>query len=267
MRRNHSWTVFVLLAVCWTAPHAQDRPANQFEVATIKPHDPDSRRGFSVEVHPGVRVSLSAMTLKSLVSTAFRHSGAQIANSGGAWIDDDRYTVEAKAPASAGITNFNHTLFDIEDERLREMLQALLVDRFQLRVRRETRTGDVYQLTRTAKAFALQPTKIPEGRDPSSLNRSIGYAGGRWVMRFMTMPQLASFASTTVVRAPVVDLTNVSGVFDYRQQVPDQDPQYTGIGHTDSFLRMLNDVGLQLKRTRGPVEWLVIDSAARPSPD
>jgi hypothetical protein len=34
-----------------------------------------------------------------------------------------------------------------------------------------------------------------------------------------------------------------------------------------SFLRMLGDVGLELKRASGPVEWLVIESAARPSPD
>ena len=57
--------------------------------------------------------------------------------------------VEVKAPEHSGSTNFSHSLSDIEDERLRGMLQALLVDRFQLRVRRETRTGDFYQLMRT----------------------------------------------------------------------------------------------------------------------
>ena len=95
----------------------------------------------------------------------------------------------------------------------------------------------------------------------------IGYAGGRWVMRFLMMAQLATFASTTVVRAPVVDLTNVSGSYDYTQKVPDEEPKYDGIERTDSFLRMLRDIGLDLKRTRGPVEWLVIDSASRPSPN
>jgi uncharacterized protein (TIGR03435 family) len=267
MRRKHLWAVVVLLAAYWGAPHAQDRRVNRFEVATIKPHDPDSRRGFSVEVYPGGRVLLSAMTLRSLVSAAFRHSSAQIAIKGDAWIENARYTIEAKAPENAGITNFNHTLFDIEDERLREMLQTLLIDRFELRVRRETRTGDVYQLTRTGKPFGLQPAKIPEGRDPSSLSSSIGYASGRWVMRFTTMPQLAKFASTTMVRAPVVDLTTLSDPFDYRQQVPDAEPAYAGIEHTNSFVRMLSDVGLELKRSTGPVEWLVIENAVRPTAD
>jgi uncharacterized protein (TIGR03435 family) len=262
------WTVLALIGTCSLTTHltAQDAAANRFEVATIKPSDPNSQRGFGIEVYPGGRVALFAYSLRSLVGTAFRHSRAQIANNGGAWIEEDLYTVEAKAPANAGITNLNHSLFDIDDERLCQMLQALLLERFQLKVRREARTGDVYQLTRTSKAFGLQPAKIPEGRTASSMPTSIGYGGGRWVMQFVTMPQLASFASTTVVRAPVIDLTNVSGSFDYRQR-PELDPEYTGLEHNASFMRMLDGVGLELKRTRGPVEWLVIESAARPTPD
>ena len=113
----------------------------------------------------------------------------------------------------------------------------------------------------------MQPAKIPEGREPSTMFSNIGYVSGRSSTQFTTMAQLARFASATVVRTPVVDLTKVSGPYDYRQAVPDQEPAYSGIERTDSFLRMLNDVGLELKRTRGPVEWLVIESAARPSPD
>lgn len=266
MRREHCWTIVVLLAVCWVAPHAQEPRANQFEAASIKPHDPNSRRGFSVEVHPGGRVLLSSMTLKSLVATAFRQSNAQVINGADAWIEDERYLIDAKAPENSGVRNFNHTLFDIEDERLREMLQALLIDRFALRVRREIRTGDSYQLLRTSRALGLRPTQIPEGRDQSSLSSRIGYAAGRWVIARTTLPQLATFASTYIVRAPVVDLTNLSGLFDYRQQVPNGEPAYVGIEHAGSFLRMLSDVGLELKRSTGPVEWLVIESAVRPAP-
>jgi len=228
------WTLITVIATCCLAPPltAQDASANRFEVATIKPPDPNMKKGSSIEIYPGGRVLLFQYSLPSLVGTAFRHSRAQIANNGGAWIQDEVFTVEAKAPASAGITNLNHSLFDLDDERLRQMLQALLIERFQLKVRRETRTGDVYQLTRTSKALGL-----------------------------------ASFASTTMVRAPVVDVTNVSGSFDYRQPNPDLDPKYEGPEHATSFLQMLDSVGLELKRSRGPVEWLVIDSAARPTPD
>ena len=102
-------------------------------------------------------------------------------------------------------------------------------------------------------------------RDPSSILSDIGYAAARWVIRSYSMPQLVKFASTYVVRAPVVDLTEVSGTYDYTQAVRDQDPNYGD--NTDSFLRMLKDVGLELRRREGPVEMFVIDSAAKPSPD
>ena len=93
------------------------------------------------------------------------------------------------------------------------------VYRFQLRVHRETKTGDVHELTRTDKPLGLSPAKIPEGRDPRSIRGDIGYAVARWVIRSYSMPQSAEFASSRVVRARVVDLTNVSGLYDYTLRI------------------------------------------------
>jgi hypothetical protein len=53
----------------------------------------------------------SGMPLQGFVAAAFRHSLAQIASRGEAWISNDLYRIEAKPPADAGITNLNHTLF------------------------------------------------------------------------------------------------------------------------------------------------------------
>jgi uncharacterized protein (TIGR03435 family) len=268
IRRNYRWTLVVLLLACWAVSPAtaQNGAANRFEVASVKPVVPNPNVPLmaGVTVRPGGRVVLSGMPLKGLIGTAFRLSFWQISG-GDNWMDKDLYVIEAKAPENSGITNFNYSLYDIDDARLREMLQALLIDRFQLRVHRETKTGDAHQLTRTNKPLGLSPAKIPEGGDPASIRGDIGYAGGRWVIRSFTMPQLAKFASSYVVRASVVDLTNLSGAYDYTQTVPDQDPNYSD--NTDSFLRLLRDVGLELKRSRGPVETLVIDSAERPSPN
>jgi hypothetical protein len=80
MVRKRRWLPFVLVATCWTALHGQDSPASRFEVATVKPHPPDSRTGFGTEVYPGGRVIISAISLKGL---AFRHEYAQIANADG----------------------------------------------------------------------------------------------------------------------------------------------------------------------------------------
>jgi len=46
------------------------------------------------------------------------------------------------------------------------MLQALLIDRFQLKFHRETKTGDVYLLEQSGK--------------PLALHLNIGYVGAEW---------------------------------------------------------------------------------------
>jgi len=59
--------------------------------------------------------------------------------------------------------------------------------------------------------------------------------------------------------------TQLGGLFDYRQPQPDLEPRYTD--HVDSFLSMIEAVGLKLERNKGPVETFVIDSAAKPTPN
>ena len=97
---------------------------------------------------------------------------------------------------------------------------------------------------------------------------SIGYVGGKWSILGTSMLQLAKFASDFVLHAPVLDGTGLDGSFEYRQDVPDLDPKYDDSNYqTDSFLSLIRELGFKLERTKGPIEILVIDSAARPSPN
>lgn len=99
----------------------------------------------------------------------------------------------------------------MEDARLREMLQALLIDRFQLKFHRETKSGDVYLLERTDKTLALrQSESLSNSADTTAGGRSfssIGYADRRWVVSSSSMPQVAKFASDYVLQVPVLDRT------------------------------------------------------------
>src|SRR5262249_21376198 len=216
-------------------------------------------------VFPGARVVLSGLPLRTLVATAFHMSSWQIAGADG-WTTQDMYDIEAKPPESlqSGIRDLRHTLFGIEDESLRAMLQALLIDRFHLQFHRESKAGDVYALERNGKVLRLRAGEIPVWAADRSFG-SIGYAGGQWTIAATSMPQLAKFASAYILHAPVADRTELSGRFDYRQPVPDAEPHYRD--NSDSFLRMLAEVGLKLARSRGPGALLVIDRVEKPSPD
>jgi uncharacterized protein (TIGR03435 family) len=241
----------------------------EFEVASIKPMVTGVMHRTGPRVHPGGRIVIDAASLKYLVYIAFRYAHWQVSG-GDTWMENEQYDIEAKPPAGLqpAISNLRHSNFGIEDKRLREMLQALLVDRFHLRFHRETSTGKVYLMERKGDNPGLRPTEIASlarNSPEEGFSGDIGFAGGRWVLFNVAMPQLAKFAEDHVLHAPVLDKTGLSGSFDYKQptRLPDSQVDYGN----PPFLQLLPELGLKLETTTGPVETFVIDHAERPTPN
>src|SRR5262245_49708398 len=143
----HSLNRARLTALIFAAAMAAQPGAAQseFEIASIKPIDPNAGIHMTgLQIFPGGRIVIPTTSLKGLIVTAFGLSYWQLSG-GEPWMEKDLYDVEAKPPANLqpAITNLRHGLFDIDDERLRQMLQALLSDRFHLKFHRETKTGKV----------------------------------------------------------------------------------------------------------------------------
>jgi hypothetical protein len=65
------------------------------------------------------------------------------------------------------------------------------------------------------------------------------------------MPQLAKYAADYIVHVPVLDRTELSGTFDYKQRQPDLEPNY-GPDQTDTFLHFLSEVGPQIRPRSRP---------------
>jgi len=240
----------------------------RFDVATIKPIDPKAMQYGGINIYPGGRIVYGNVSLKQLVCTAFNLSYWQLSG-GEDWTGTAAYNVEANPPEDmrSGITNLRHNLFTIEDETLRRMLQALLIDRFQLKFHRETKTGTVYLLERNAKApLLLHPTENQpaEGNPATKATGSIGWAE-KWVLANTTMPQLADFAGDYYIHNLVLDRTELTGSFDYRS--PPEDVTTHRSDPDGSFLNLIRDIGLKLEATKSPVEVFVIDHADKPSPN
>jgi uncharacterized protein (TIGR03435 family) len=213
---------------------------------------------------------MTTLPLKSLVIAAFDVSYWQL-KGGDDWMENERWDIEAQSPANmvSQIKSLRYTNYHIDDPVLRQMVQSLLINRFQLKFHRETKEDDVYLLVKNGKPLKFGPAKPLRGRgeasdDPGPFG-SIGYAGARWGIFNTSMEQLARFASETMVHRPVLDKTELKGFFDYRQEMEDFEPAYSGPAHNSSFMSMLSDAGLKLENSKGPVEIFVIDSAARPS--
>ncbi len=242
----------------------------EFEIASVKPIKAGGMTG--VQVFPGARVVISNLPLKTLVQVAFRLSYWQISG-GDSWTEKDNYYIEAEPPENmrSNITNLRYSWYGIEDEHLRQMLQALLIDRFQLKFHRETKTGRVYLLERSGKTLRLRPARTAAARARIAGNAGysgeVSFVGGRWSLFNTAMPQLAKFASDYYLHAPVLDRTDLSGAFDYRQPDALAESEANYVDNSGSFLSLIQELGLRLTSTKGPVETFVIDHAEKPSPN
>lgn len=252
----------------------QDRNASptsdgslQFEVATIKVHDPSAVLGVGVHISPGGRIRIIGVGFKTLVEIALNRPLWAISESD-ASIEKVNYDLDAVPPENlrASVTNLKHTWYTIADERLRQMLTALLIERFQLRFHRETRIGTVYLLQRSNKPLRLVPSqrerRNEKGEDISPGFGSIGLAGN-WDITDASMTQLANFASENILHVPVQDETHLDGYFHYRSPT-DVDMSQPGVQES-SFIGFVSEMGLRLKKSSGPVETIVIDHVEKPS--
>jgi uncharacterized protein (TIGR03435 family) len=277
---THAQTTTAQGASTTSAEKAPDKlPA--FEVATIKPVDmsPGVEHMMGTNVYPGGRIRITSFPLKSLICVAFNIGYWQLSG-GDDWTNKAMYDVEAKPAETTPPTTYNlrHGNFGIEDERLRQMLQALLIERFQLKFHRETTTGPVYLLEKSGKPIPLQPSKEAGakmyGEGYSGDVGFVGVGGGRWSIYNTSMPQLAKFAGDNILHQPVLDRTGLDGAFDFRWTMIAASSDAQSVDSTnivalfhDTFPLFLQTMGLKLTKSTGPVETFVIDHAEPPSPN
>src|SRR5215831_17648266 len=97
--------------------------AQQFEVASIKPSDPNGRVGWH---DMAGQANYSGVTVKMLIQMAYNLRDFQVLG-GPAWITSNRYDISAKAPA-AGVdfSGDPMTATDRQRETFREQRRAMV---------------------------------------------------------------------------------------------------------------------------------------------
>ena len=133
----------------------------QFEVASVRPNPKGGIAG--VQSYPGGRVRCQFCMPLWLIMAAFDVQSYQIAGAP-EWLHREGYSIDAEPPASSDSAKLNPPSPNSplsQEQRL--MLQALLIDRFQLKFHRENRTSQIYELTRASGALKMQPPEDPNG--------------------------------------------------------------------------------------------------------
>lgn len=241
-----------------------------FDVASIKPNNTGD--GVSYIRFPGITVSVTNQSLRNLIMFAYQIRGFQLSG-GPTWMDTSRFDVEAKATPGASM------------DQKREMLQALLRDRFQLALRRETRELPIYNLVVAKGGLKLHPLK--EGACVRADREQPGIAPGKNIQDYCgrsgsgpamlqagsaTMAEAATLLSTVVGRT-VVDKTGVAGQFRFQLNFAPVGPSATQNAEASQndvdlpslFTAIQEQLGLRLESSKGPVEMLIVDRAEKPS--
>jgi uncharacterized protein (TIGR03435 family) len=258
-------TLLVIGASALFAQSPATRPAFQaFEVATIKPADPDSP-GRYIRMQSVNRFYAKGFTLNALVAAAYSLTPRAISG-GPAWADSDRYNILASTPS------------DVQpnlDEQM-AMLRKLLTDRFQFSFHSESKELPVFAITVAKGGPKLKQSTASPGELPYLINTVYPEEkGGVHVLlpaRNATIMQLAAMMQRAVVDRAVVDQTGLSGAYDFDLEwTPDENqfggqlPRSVESTKPSLFTAMQEQLGLRLEATRGPVSALVIDRVERPS--
>lgn len=262
----------------------------KFDVTSVKPNKGPVEAGMTFGARPGGWAARN-VTLRLLVMLAYEVRELEIVG-GPSWLASDRFDIAGtiESPDKA------------DDAARQQMLQALLAERFKLRVHQEQRELPIYALvaSRPDRKLGARIRPFPwECRDssreaPPVPDTSTGLLPisdpsngpppcfatlgvGRLSMRGLPMTELtATLARLPAVSRRVVDRTGLTGRFDYDLEwtpsvmtigVATPTPTDQPNAGPNLFTALQEQLGLKLEPGREALPVLVIDSVEQPSPD
>jgi uncharacterized protein (TIGR03435 family) len=257
----------------WTIPEPPPPPKMMdasakphFEVATIKPSDPN-RPGWGIGINPSGMINTINTTLADLIKFCYDLHPKQVVNAP-AWMDTDKFDVTAK-PDTPGMASL---------PQMRAMMQQLLVDRFGLKFHDDKRELQAYAITVAKggeKVKKEENIKLP-------LPGFGGIPQRGFTVRNATIAEFASVMMAQFMDLPVVDQTSLGDTrYSFTLKfTPDpgmrpfggagappqgQPPTPDADAPPDVYAAMEQQLGLRMQKTRTNVPVMVIDKVDKPS--
>ena len=299
----------------------------RFDVASIKPFqagdgsgrggggDMGANRGVNPGVPEGVggylraspgRLDVTCGSVLTMVNLAYVVYGNPLLNNPAGpsrepdavkgvpkWALDARYTIHAETddPTANGPTQPERGKGPSPAERLLygPMLQALLEERFQLKIHRTIEEAPMYALTVAKSGFKLKPMKEGDciAPDPDkkiwdqvrekpvcgTIYGGIHGPNRTWDLGGKSLHDFAETALSRAMDHKVLDKTGVKGVYalhleyapDERTFNPFPIDNTSDIPPGPSIFSALEQLGLRLETVKGPKEQIMIDHVQPPS--
>jgi uncharacterized protein (TIGR03435 family) len=277
-----------LLAILLTASAFAQSP--QFEVASIKPFDPSAQGQALAGIHvDGAQVRLAGLSLRDLLAMAYKIKATMI--TGPDWTATERFDISATLPAGS------------DRAQLSGMMQALLTERFQVKVHKDKKEFPVYALLVGKGGPKLKespPSPDADKEEPGSaagvvttsagngVNVNYGhgisytFANNRFDAHKLTMLIFAGNLERFADRQ-IVDMTGLTAPYDFAFDVAPEDyyamllrsAVWAGVNLPPPAQKILDDsspaalgdalqqIGLKLEARKAPLDVLVIDEALK----
>jgi uncharacterized protein (TIGR03435 family) len=234
----------------------------KFEVLSVKPSQPGSLVQSIGSAPGGERYQAKAVTLKTLIQTAYRVRADQIVG-GPNWIGVDRFDLEAKAEKPSS------------EVELRAMLKSALSERFGLQFRSDTKELPAYILTAEKSGPKMTPHD-PERTGEAKVAFTTLQPLHMKVAGTAASMELFAFRMNYLLDRPMIDQTGLSGGYDftltYTMEAPEsmkeamtthggQPIDFTG---PTIFKALREQLGLRLEPAKAPVEIMSISAVSKP---
>ncbi len=262
---------------------AQGPQRVEFEVASVRPAAPIAGVGAqtpaAAQLNPS-QIRLTYLTMKDFITRAYGVKAYQVA--GPDWLITERYDINATIPAGATLA------------QVPQMMQALLEDRFGLKMHRSQKEFAVYVLERSKRPFtltevqAVTPETAGMGVAPTRTGQGVAlnlegggffsFADSKAEGKRMSMDMLAN-TLTPFLGLPAINGSDIKGLYDFSfslapedfssmmmraavnrgVQVPPQLLAQLESMQPSSFFNALDKVGLKLEKSKAPLEVINID--------
>lgn len=276
-----TFPVFAQTAATSRAPSAATSKANyvptlRFDVVSIR-ESPESKSytvSFGDPPHSSL-LKLTNITVMDMIVMAYGVNFSRIMEVPD-WAESIHYIVQAGSDRSV-----DEKLAKLSDEKAKlekqHMLQMLLADRFQLRIKREIRESTTFNLVLAKDGPKMSTKLLPPAKDqiawfkgspvPPLYQYGDGRLGYEYIAHACTMGMLVEVLSGQM-NTEVSDETGLTGNYDFTLQYSGTVPG-TESSDPNAWPLLINalpaQLGLKLEPAKGAVDVVVIDHIEKPS--
>ena len=244
-------------------------PTLTFDVATIRlAPPPDANFHVSVSSPPhSSRFEVTNLPIKTLLQIAYGFDAPVVGAPD--WVANTFYNIQARSDEAADARLAKLTDNEVRLEK-RNAIRVLLSERLGLKTHLETRNSSIYNLVVEKGGIKMQVVPAPPvGEAPvppppaivqaHASQHGLEFLGSNASMRAVTA------ALSSMVEAPVVDKTGLTGTYNYTLQFGREWSAHDPDSWPSIFTAVQEQLGLKLEAVHESVPNLVIDHLTKPT--